>query len=250
MRRRQNKMSVFDLYHKEEEKKNLFSDHFLIKFLLPLGTVLIAAVTFLSVKGFLSDKWTIALIIVYFASLFLTLIRKPLSGFGNVIAEKYNNRRLAKHFFPLLKKSAIEFARMLDNRSDNFLRLLDELSRSNIITGIDMEHFSTLRLWFRSNENHLNVAQFKDFELIAWALSHIISQHHRFCINFHRRIEDNLGQGNVPDANAMRIRQDWNLRREVYNQFINEFRNTMKSINEMAGRTVGVDYYELLKTLE
>lgn len=243
-------MSVFDLYRKEEEKSNLFSDHFLTKFLLPLGAVLITAVTFLSVKGLLSDKWTIALIIIYFASLLLTLIRKPLAGFWNIMVGKYNNRRIAKTFFPLLKKSAREFTRMLDGRGENFLRLQDELSRSNIVAGIDMEHISTMRLWFQSNEERLQTATLKDFESVAWTLSHIISQYHRFCIDLQKRIEEVLMQGKVQDANARRIKQEWNLRREVYNQFINEFRNVMKSINETAGCNIGVDYYELLKTLE
>lgn len=242
-------MSVSDLYHKEEEKSNLFSDHFLTKFLLPLGTVLIAAVTFLSVKGLLSDKWTIALIIVYFASLILTLIRKPLARSWNAIIAKYYNRRIAKPFFPIVNKTARELARLLDDRGDNFLHLLDDLTRSNIIK-LDMEHIDTLRLWFRSNEDRLRAAKLKDFESIAWEISSIISQYHRFYVNSQRRIEETLAQGIVPDSNAKRIKQDWNLRREVYNQHINEFRNVMKSINETAGHDICVDYFEQLKTLE
>ncbi len=242
-------MASYTGHRDEDVKADLYPSHFLTKFLLPLGTVLVAAVTFLTLKGTLSDKWAIGLIIAYFVTIVLTVINKPLIRVSKAYRDSVRRKKIAKHYYPWLMSTAKQFARLIDDRSDNLLYYLQDLVRNNY-TQIDMEHIATIQLWFHAVEARLNTHENIDFKFTASELSRVISQYHRFCINVQRQVEQIIIQGKITEEHALRnVKQEWNLRRENHNQFINDLKDLVNNINESVGEKICVEYYESLKPL-
>lgn len=106
------------------------------------------------------------------------------------------------------------------------------------------------RSWYAYIERHFDFYKLKDLFYLASELSNLIFQYHRLCTHAHKQLDSLVATGKLEGQRLQYLKQEWNLRRERHNIFINKWENIAKNINTATGEMSCHDYYELLKTLE
>ncbi len=255
--RGQMQVKMFQHPLEQNASKSLLPDHFIKDILIPLGSLLIGAIPLLAVKEVPLPTWAIFIVISYLVIVTTIVSLNPLIKLISFLREKADKRRFAKTYYPRLQDCYRDFDRLIDDqKTDTIHYLLQEIisGRRGAIRSeqfpYDLEHVATLRSWFSSVEEQVDTYKPKNFTYLASALSHLISQHHRYCLKALQLLESLIAQGTIAEQQLRLLKQDWNLRRETYMQFIRKWENLTKNINESMNERVCVDWYEPLKTLE
>lgn len=250
-------MSVLFGNRAEEETKHLLPDHFIKDILIPLGSLLIAAIPLLAAKEVPLPTWAIFIVISYLVIVASIVLLNPLITLISFLRGNVNRTRIAKIYSPQLSDCTREFGRLIDTQKTDTINYLLRDAISGKWGGIrndqfpyDSEHIATLQSWFLSLEGQFNVYRHRDFPYLASGLSHLISQHHRYCLKVHQLLESLITQGTITEQQLRPLKQEWNLRRETYMQFIRKWENLTKDINESIGESICITWYEPLKTLE
>jgi hypothetical protein len=235
---------------KEPEKE----DHVVTRLLIPLGSLLIAAIAVLTSNYQLPIGAVIAVILYLVIVMFVTLWR-PASRLFSMFREKWLHRSISKIYYPYLQNSAVEFGRLTeDNRSHTMITFLQDISSwpelQNNPIPFDREHIQTIREWLSSIQENISSSRLTRFKREAHDLSIIIFHYHNMCVRIQVRLESLITQGKITEEqNHLRqLKREWDLRREGHMQFVRDWENLTKNINGKLGR-VCVDYYEPLKTL-
>jgi hypothetical protein len=250
--------SFFNSDPNKNDVQDKSSSHFLKDILIPVGSLLIAAISFLALNGKL-PTWAIVAIAAYLIIIAIYVSMNPLIQLFILFLEKQRKKKAAKKFFPSLQDIAKEFAPLIDinsNRSDTMLYLLNEIngwneSQNNMAIQSESEHINTIQNWFASIKKRLDLYRLKDFSYLATDLSDLIFQYHRFCIRAQRQLETLVTAKKLSEQQLRHLKQEWNLRREKHNQIIiQNWDNLAKKINETFAERICVEVYEPLKTLE
>ncbi len=250
-------MAPFILQNRQDEKKeDSFSNHFLTKFMIPFGAMLIAAIALLT-ANYTLPNWAIVVVVIYLAIVILAILWKPLAKAYYRFQEKKKHYNFAKYYYPLVSGNAIEFGRLIeDQKTNTLIDLIQNMSRwpemySNQVS-FDREHIATIRAWLESIQTYLMSHSFMDttddFLRTARDLSIVISQYNISCVRIQEKLEQLISQGKIVESTLRQLKREWDLRREAHVHFIRQWEGVTKNINRTFERFC-VEYYEPLKTL-
>jgi hypothetical protein len=231
-----------------------------ISYLISFGLLLFAVFSYMTSK-YNIPKWIIVIIIIYFLLvivMILSVLVDPFTKLLSKIREKSKKKHIAKIFYPQLHNEAKDFGSFVDSEKIDTIPYLLQNNIFNIIRSqsifelfqFDRGHIATIQIWLDSTQKYLKLRRLKDFSKIAHDLSWLIHNYHYFCINMQYQLEKVLKNEKIQEEEKRKLKQEWNTLRERHSQFINNFQNLMKNINESLGEKICVDYFEPLKTLE
>ncbi len=228
----------------------------LTRFLLPLGAVLIAALSFLT-QNITLPAWAVRTAVVYLAVVIVVTLYDPAIQTYRCLVRRSQLSRLARFSRPRLEEAIVELKRLLS--SDNASNVLyvvketaqwDELRVSGPSPLYDAEHLESLRGWLSSFESRIVSYGRCEFASLCHELGTLINQYNRFCLIRHRALQEALTTGKLTDTHARYLKQQWNVHREGHAQFIRKWTELSMTINDRSAMRLCIDYYEALGTIE
>src|SRR3989304_7335903 len=121
------------------------------RFLLPLGSVLIAVLAFLT-QNVQVPKWAIALAGFYLITVAAVALYDPVVRLFSFLSRKKRERQLARTPFPRLAENVRQLAALIaQGNANTLLYVLQEAAGWVEVRGqqplVDMEHVETMRTW-------------------------------------------------------------------------------------------------------
>lgn len=233
----------------------------LLEHILTFGSVLTAVITLLTTQVNL-PAWAITVIVIYLISVIAFIFVTPIKRLIACFNEKWRGKTLAKIFYPQLIESAKEFFPLIDERVLNniysFLQVVNSWSeavpydatRTRVIQ-FDAAHILTIREWLGSIKEGLDIYTYKQFPILVWDFSILVSRYHSFCLEIQNKLEVLVAQGTLNKQRLSELKQQWNLVRENEARFLKKWEALSKKINDAANERICVDsYFPDLKTLE
>ena len=169
-------------------KKNSFSRNhqsqkpWLTDYLIPVGSLLIAALAFLMQYAQLPRWITVVavgyLIIVAAVSAYIYI---PVGRLVSLVAEKRSSRRVSKTYFPrVLESMGVLHQLLARGQADTLLYVLAEATQWDELRGrsslIDPEHVEIMRSWLSSIEGRVERHKRDDFSGLCWEISELTTE--------------------------------------------------------------------------
>jgi len=221
--------------------------------LIPIGSILIAAISFLT-ANFELPTWAIIGVIGYLVVVIMALLFNPFHGLCSSLWKMKRERYLTKKFHSEVYEISREFGGLIEDRSDTISNLLKEINSWEELRGQltqpDSEHISTIKSWHASIEKHLNLLCLKYFPSLVWDLGVLISQYNRFCIQTQKRLEEILRERELHEMHLQYLKHEWTLRRERHVRVMSKWESLTKNINDKLRGRFCIDYYEPLKPID
>ncbi len=223
-------------------------------YLLPLGSVLIAALTFLTQKVAL-PKIAIAAAVVYLVIVAGAPFYRPTVRLVSRIWARRKLVRLVRFIGPRLRDSITRLNFLLSHgHSGTVLYVLGETVQDQALRSqgffLDQEHLETLRQWLSSLETRGRTLRADVFLGLCRETSLLVQRYNRFCTQNLRVLEDALGKAQLEGSRLKQLKQQWNTNREGHLQAIDQWVTLAKEVNRVTGGQVCLDYFEPLGTLE
>ena len=235
--------------------KHASQDGWLTKYLLPLGSVLIAALTFLT-QNVQIPRLAIAAAVAYLTVVAAVSLYGPAIRFLSLVSERLRMTRLARKSLPELEETVRQLQRMTGrDYGDSLVYLIRDIGqwaelKDLLLSVHDQEHLETLTIWLSSVDSRIADAGTSEFHGLCREVSNLVTQYHRFCIQRHRILQDAISSGKLAEPRLRNLKQQWNVRREGHMALIRNWINVADRINEIAGSKFCHEYYESLGTLE
>jgi hypothetical protein len=228
----------------------------LTRFLLPLGAVLIAALTFLT-QNVTLPKWAVGTAALYLVVVTVVTLYDPAVHTYRWLVAKNKLARLAGSTRPRIEETFVQLQRLLssDNAS-TVLYVLKETAQWDELRVLgpgplyDAEHLESLRGWLLSLESRVIGYDRREFASVCHELGALVGQYNRFCLLRHRALQDALTAGKLSEQHARYLKQQWNVHREGHAQFIRKWTEISATVNDRLGMRLCIDYYEALGTIE
>ena len=221
--------------------------------LIPLGSILIAAISLLTVN-FKLPAWAIIGVVSYLIVVIVALLFNPFHGLCSFLWKMKRERYLAKKFHSEVYDISREFNGLIEDRSDTISNLLKDINSWEELRGQliqpDSEHISTIKSWHASIEKDLNLLGLRYFPSLVWDLGVVISQYNRFCIQMQKRLEEILRERELHEMHLRYLKHEWTLRRERHIRVISKWESLTKNINDKFRGRLCIDYYEPLKPID
>lgn len=234
----------------DEEDQSKPSNHFVLtQILIPLGSLLIGAVGLWASSDKLPNE-ALWVIITYLVIVICYSLALPFKKIASFIRAGLTARRLARVFYPDLKRTARDLHSLLDGQHTNtILYILREMNsweefRENQIP-IDSVHWN--QTWLESVQQRLEENRSSAFRSIAKDLGLIISQHHYFCVRSQERLASTLNKVSLQEHHSRYLKEQWQIAREQHMRQAKNWEDLAKKINEAAVEHVCLDYYEPIK---
>ena len=229
-------------------------ESWLTRYLLPLGSVLIAALALLTQSAQL-PKWAIVVAVLYLVVVAGVSLYGPGARLLFFIEDKGRSRRLRKTYFPKLSEGVGGLRRLLaQDHSNTVLYLLQDAGQWDEFRGryspFQAEHVETLRAWFASIEGRIKRYRWSSFSDLCAEVSHLVFWYNRVCCQGQRALEEVVAAGQLPEQRLRSLMHRWNVQRDEHAAFVREWTSFCRSVNESAKRELCVNYYEPLGTLE
>jgi hypothetical protein len=224
-------------------------------YLLPLGSVLIAALTFLT-QNIELPKWAVILATLYLVVVAGVSLYDPIHRLFSFLLRKRRLRGVAKSYLPLISDRMRELRQLVGaQRVDTLVYVLEQAAqweeiRSQSQALLEPEHVETMRSWLSSIEWGTEQDRRGGFFSLCRQLSDLIHRYNRFCCQRLRILQELVAAGRLPEQRLRHLKQQWNLHREAHVAFIREWQNLSQAINGRASVRLCPDYYESLGTLE
>lgn len=223
-------------------------------YLLPLGSVLIAALALLSQHAQL-PRWAIMVAAGYLVVVAGVSLFRPAQCFLSFVRSRLRLRRLAKTHSPRLSENVKVLGQFLERgNSNSLLYAIWEAAQWEELKGqspiIDTEHVETFRTWFSSIRGHAKRCRADEFERLCGQVGLLIHEYNRFCCQRLRALQTQVAAGRLPEQRSRQLKQQWNSQRDGHTAFLREWASFAKRVNQAAGRQVCPDYYEPVATLE
>ena len=248
--RRGNTSDDLPFWRKEDKTGHAFPSPLLTKFLIPFGSLLIAALA-LGPNYEKLPSGIILVTVLYLAVVAIVSLTYPAKQVFTWLMEKRIKRQMARRFYAVLEESVKTFKDLTaDNRVHGFIYLLQQINSWDEFKGkgFSLTGIAFMRFWLESIENRLSYHRVDDFNNLAWDFSLLFAQYQAFCEQAHQHLESVVTwSANEPRLKDFRTR--WNIAREKHVHLINNWEQIAKKVNELAGEHVCIDYYEPLKML-
>lgn len=229
-------------------------ESWLTKYLLPLGSVLIAALALLAQNAQL-PKWVIVVAVSYLLVVVGVSLYRPGARLLFFIKDKRRLRRLRKTYFTKLSEGVGGLRQLLaQDRSNTVLYVLQEAAQWDELQGrfvpFDAEHVASLRTWLTSIEQRIRRYQSNSFLDLCGEVGDLAFQYNRVCCHGQQALQEATAAGQLSEPRLRSLKQRWNVQRDNHAAFFREWASLCRAINEAAGRRLCTDYYEPLGTLE
>lgn len=234
--------------------KNSLPKSFLTGYLLPLGSVLIAAVAFLT-QSVQLPKWAIILAVLYLTLVAGFSLYHPALRLSSSAVRRRRLRQLAKTIFPSLAENAKQLGQLVARgQSHTLLYVLHEAGQWEEIRShaplLDPEHVETIRSWLNSIERRVARCRRNEILQLCSEFSELVHQYNRFCHQRLAILQTAIAAGRLPEQRLRQLKQQWNLGREGHVAFVRGWENLSRAINETVGNRRCIEYYEPVGTLE
>lgn len=240
-------------------EENTFSLDYLSKFWIPLGAVLIAAITLFS-ANYKIPAWAIYLFAVYLTSIIIAISWRPLKKFYLSARKNRKFEIFAKANYHLLFEYTENLSNMIDcNRLNTMGRLLKDLLTyfsALPIEEINKDWYHNSEIVYNLKEWHLSVLKQiqyrrqKDFICLAEYLEISIKQFHRVCLNTRSGLEKVILKDGIGEREKIyRLKTDWNTTLGDYTDFMRRWQKFAKDMNKKLEKTILLEYFEPLKPL-
>lgn len=234
----------------EDNTEQVFPGPLLTNFLIPLGSLLIAALA-LGANYEKLPQWVFLVIILYLAVVGLVSLAYPIKQVFAWLKGKYLRRQLAQRFYTSLEENVKALADLTaDNRAHGFIYLVQQINNWDAFKEkrISLTGMAFMRHWLESIQRRMEGRSVGEFHSLAWDFSVLLMQYQMFCEDAYRNIESVVGSA-AADPRVKDFKISWNVARENQMHLVKDWVQTAKKINEMAGDRVCLDYYEPLKML-
>ena len=254
----------------DRHKENVFTDVFGVRdkgesdggsatrwtkdYLLPLGAVLIAALTFLTQKVDL--PWiAIAAAVTYLAIVAGIPLYWPIVRLCSRISARRRLSRLVRSIGPRLTDAIARLNVLLAHgHSGTALYVFGEIAQDQALRSqgfsLDQEHLETIRQWLSSLEIRSRMLRADTVLDLCRETGLFVQRYNRFCIQNLRVLEEALGKEQLEAPRLKYLRQQWNTNRGSHLQAIDQWVTLAREANRVTGRQMCLDYYESIGTLE
>jgi len=224
----------------------------LTAFLIPLGSVLFAALVFTQDISKLS-LWAVGVVVAYLVTVTAVTLYVPAIRGYRWISATSRHARMAGVARPLLRDTVMQLEHLLSKDSGStVLYVFGEAAQWEEMKHhpqlLDVEHLSVLRSWLSSLKARVN--QRYDFDSLCHELGQLIYEYNRFCSLRHQILQDALTAGKLSEQHALTLKRGWNVKREGHARFLDLWMSLARSINGRLRYHLCNDYYEPLGTLE
>ena len=240
-------------------RENGGSDHgpatrWMKDYLLPLGSVLIAALTFLTQKVAL-PRIAIAAAVVYLVIVAGAPFYRPTVWLFLRISTKRKLSHLANSIGPRLDDFIVRLNVLLAHgHSGTVMYVFGEIAQDQALRSqgfsLDQEHVETIRQWLSSLETRGSTLRADTVLDRCRETGLFVQRYNRFCMQNLRVLEEALEKAQLQAARLKYLRQQWNTNRGSHLQAIDQWVTLAKEVNRVMGRQVCLDYYESIGTLE
>jgi hypothetical protein len=110
-------------------------------------------------------------------------------------------------------------------------------------------HIGTIQSWSHTIQSIPQSYNVEAFKYIIEEFCIITRDYHSICVELQKQLESLAISGQLPPDKLLHLKQEWNLRREKYVNFLSEWRRLGADINRKFGNNTCNTYYESLKTL-
>lgn len=235
--------------HKEVEDKK---PSILKDYIVPLGALLIPAVTYLAQNT--SPWWGSLAIAAYVVIVIIFLVVPAIIRVGKKWNTYSKRKRLEESYLPKILASLRRFKPMMEsNRSDTIWYVWNDASMTSEMQQFirpNHSHFYTLAAWLTHLSPTVDSAKSSNFELIASETSAWAQQYVSFCRDAYSQFEDLLRSKQLEDNKVREVKKSWNHARDEHNQAIHNWKILCSEINSSFGQSICSEYFETLKTLE
>jgi len=223
------------------------------EYLIPIGTILIAALALLAQYGL--PTWIIVIAVSYLIIVAVVSLYTPVVCLRSFLVHKWRLRRLAKTCFPQLLESAKKFRQLIARQNTNTLLYVlqqaaqwDEQKGKSLLP--DPEYIETIENWLSSIEKRINRHKPGDFPGLCTEMSSLILWYNRSCSRRLKKLAELMAAGGLSEAQSRQIKQHWNVQQNEHTAFVREWERLAKRVNERIGSKICFDYYEQVGTLE
>ncbi len=229
-------------------------ESWLTRYLLPLGSVLIAALALLTQNAQL-PKWVIVVAVLYLGVVAGVSLYGPGVSLVSFIQSKWRYQSLRRTYSPKLLECIRGLRQLLaQEHSSTVLHVLQEAAQRDELRSrsvlFDAEYIASLRAWLASIERRIKRYQRNDFSDLCREVGDLVFQYDRLCCQGQRVLQEAIAAGELPEQRLRSLKQRWNVQREGHATFIRTWTDFSKKVNDMAGGQLCIDYYEPLGTLE
>lgn len=242
-------------FRDSEHQDRASHDGWLTKYLLPLGSVLIAVLTFLT-QNVEIPRLAIVAAVAYLGLVAAASIYRPAVRLVLVLANTLRMARLARVRLPELDETVGQLRRLTGREhGDTVVYLIREAAQWPELKDLspliqDQEHLETLASWLALVDSRIADAGRNEFRGLCHEVSSLVTQYHRFCLQRQRLLQEAISSGKVAEPRLRYLKQQWNVRREGHMALIRHWVSIANKVNGMAGSKLCHDYYESLGTLE
>ncbi len=225
-------------------------EDFTTKVLIPLGAILIAAISVVFSTNKLPSivLWTM---ILYLAIVLVKILVSPTKTFTSKVITKSNRILFSKKMHPELLQFSSELNQLLASDRENtipyfinnqFSKLSSDI---NTLSCLDRnrQQFQILQSWSFFLTDLLRNSEKKNLMLNAVQLSNLVTWFIWACVWLHQ-VVNNTGVQTNKD-----IVSDWNTAVRKISDFSSRVERLMKSINEKYNEKLCTDYFQEVKPL-
>ena len=223
-------------------------------YLLPLGSVLIAALTFLTQRVDLPSI-AIAAAVTYLVIVAAVPLYRPMVRLCSRISARRRLSRLVRSSGSRLGDSIGRLNALLAHgQSGTVMYVFGEMAQDQALRSqgfsFDQEHLETIRQWLSSLEVRSRRLRADTVLDLCREMGLFVQRYNRFCIQNLRVLEEALGKAQLQATRLKYLRQQWNTNRGSHLQVIDQWATLAKEVNRLMDRQVCLDYYEAIGTLE
>lgn len=228
-----------------------FPSKLVSSFLIPFGSVLIAAVALLASTTPI-PQWAVAVVVTYLAVAMVISLAYPARKLRIAFQRKRIIQKAARKFYAALVETTGQMSEQVNfHRVNTVANLSQEVSSlvGEQAHQVPVEALRLARSWMETIHRRVDPKSHADFVALARELSAFVSEYHYLCRRVHESIISLISKGLIPEQRLPQVRQQWNLARERQMSLVTSWEQLTKKINGALGERLCNDYYEPLKML-
>jgi hypothetical protein len=224
-------------------------------YLLPLGTVMIAALALLK-QDLGWPRAGVIGVALYLAFAVAVTLYRPVRRMLVRSTRSIRLRRVRRDALPRIASIVARIKHSLDTGySDTLLHAVREAGlcqevRSQAPLLYDADQIETLRCWVGSLGDRLPTTGRQGFVSLCAELGHFMNRYNTFFCQRQRELQNIISSGTLPALQVRSVKQFWNVQRESHARLVLDWLTLGRTVNEISRQQLCLEYYEQVGTLE